>query len=53
LEHGSANISRVFIFFTFPCKGGSPYVGKDEQWLLDMLKDDYRMPCPDHVSEAL
>ena len=33
--------------------GGSPYVGKDENWLLDMLKDDYRMPCPDHVSEAL
>lgn len=35
------------------CSGGSPYVGKDEQWLLDMLKEDYRMPCPDHVSEAL
>ncbi|CAB3995735.1 proto-oncogene tyrosine- kinase receptor Ret-like, partial [Paramuricea clavata] len=33
--------------------GGSPYVGKDENWLLDMLKDDYRMPCPDHVSEDL
>lgn len=34
-------------------KGGSPYAGKDEHWLMDMLKDDYRMPCPEHVSEAL
>ena len=45
-------ITMCLIFNLF-FKGGSPYVGKDEQWLMDMLKDNYRMPRPTHVSEDL